>query len=380
MSPRVLLLGTCVLLACGKGPAPAAGAGEAAKATKTESEAESKQAAEGDAKAPTKQAAEDDSKTAAEAGSGGEAAPEPKASPHPRLSVAPTPDLAVVSRDEGVVVLDDTGAKVGTLLPGGGGWCRVDPRAEVLWATSEQGLVTVDLRSDAAPVVVHPEPFDTIVISYPDEDLGRPGEHEFQDGVAVRMVEPPKVEAILGCDGDMAWYCFEDAEDFEKAAAERLEANAAALAKHPTPAAALAPIVARSKGRRATLPEPGRAPEPKKVKIPTEGCDEWPEDCGEASVLPGTRYWRIVVGNSRGDFYHEDHQLYDPKTSEFFDPARPGTRSKTPLPDMDVLEPVWISPSGTLAMGYDSVVSFERGVIVKDLDGVCGFWGGGFEP
>ena len=73
-------------------------------------------------------------------------------------------------------------------------------------------------------------------------------------------------------------------------------------------------------------------------------------------------------------------QLKWAKAGEFFDPARPDARSKVPLAGHEVLEPRWVSPSGTLVLGYDSVVSLEGGVIAKDLDGVCGFWGGGFEP
>lgn len=315
----------------------------------------------------------------ADASKGGPTPPE--ASPHPRLSVAPTPDMPVVVRDGAVVVLDEKGESVGTLLPSGASWCRLDPRGQVLWASGEQGLVMVDLLTDAEPVVVLSKPPETIVIAYADETLGLPAPHEFQEGVKVRMVEPPRLEAILGCDGDMVYYCIgDDAEDFDAALDELQRANAAELATQLVPEEALASIVARSKGRRAAPVDPGRAPPPTRVAIPDDGCEEAPEDCGTASVLPGTRLWQVVVGNSRGDFYHEQAQLYDPKAGEFFDPARPDARSKTPLADQEGFEPRWISPSGTLALGYDSVVSLEGGVIAEDLDGVCGLWGGGFEP
>nr|MCH9684103.1 hypothetical protein [Deltaproteobacteria bacterium] len=144
----------------------------------------------------------------------------------------------------------------------------------------------------------------------------------------------------------------------------------------------LAPFVARAEGRTTEPPEPGRAPKPTKVtSVPTEACEENPEDCGTASPLRGTAYWIVTVSNSRGDFYHEASQLYDPKDGMFFDPRRPGTRSKEPLAETDGSEayrPTWISPSGALSMSYDELVRFEGGIVARDLAGTCGFWGGGW--
>ncbi|MCA9649796.1 MAG: hypothetical protein KC501_07805 [Myxococcales bacterium] len=310
-----------------------------------------------------------------------EPSPVPSEPPaHPRLEIPARPDLAVVVLEAGIVALGPDGKSVGMLLPGEASWCRVDPRGGVLWARRSGDLSMLDLEGGGPPVTVLEDPPETIVIAYADEELGRPAPHEFQDGVAVHMVDPPRLEAIQGCDGDMVYYCLDDdVEDFEAALAEQLGARAEALAEQPVPLEALAPIVARSEGRRAALADPGRAPAPSSVTVPADACEEAPEDCGSAEVLPGTRYWRVLVGNSRGDFYHEDFQLFDPASKEFFDPTRPTERSAAPRSG-EVFEPRWISPSGELALGYDSLVSFEHGVIASGLMGVCGFWGGGFEP
>ena len=41
--------------------------------------------------------------------------------------------------------------------------------------------------------------------------------------------------------------------------------------------------------------------------------------------------------------------------------------------------PAVVAPSGSLAMGYSALVRLSGGVLAKDLQGTCGFWGGGWE-
>jgi hypothetical protein len=35
------------------------------------------------------------------------------------------------------------------------------------------------------------------------------------------------------------------------------------------------------------------------------------------TALPSSPLWRVVTGNSRGDYYHEERELWDPRTGEF---------------------------------------------------------------
>jgi hypothetical protein len=94
----------------------------------------------------------------------------------------------------------------------------------------------------------------------------------------------------------------------------------------------------------------------------------------------GTPHWLVVVANSRGDFYHETVQLHDPATHEFFDALDPTRRSATPFEAGDeAFAPTWVSPSGTMLADYGRLVKLGSGVVAKDLGGVCGFWGGGWE-
>lgn len=325
------------------------------------------------------------------------AAPEPPPPvPEPvlsRLSLPPTPDLAVVQTTTGVDVLDETGKSLATLVPHPVDWCRVDPRAEVLWFRhgDDGTLAYLDLRNtDPATTLVAASP-QTIVIDYGNESLGRPEAHMFEDGLVVHMQTPPTLEAILGCDGDMVYSCFSDEEpvgeedgeiDFEAARAKRIEQLTKDVAARPILAPdQLAAIVARSAGRRATLPDPERGPTPTMVaNVPNTNCEEIPEDCGKARRLLGTPYWIVVVGNSRGDFYHEAVQLHDPATHEFFDALDPTRRSATPLEESsEEFTPTWVSPSGTMLSDDARLVKLGSGAVAKDLEGSCGFWGGGWE-
>ncbi|MEM7159032.1 MAG: hypothetical protein AAF799_39710 [Myxococcota bacterium] len=302
---------------------------------------------------------------------------------HPRLSVLPTPDLAVVINDRGVVALDATGKEVGLLTSTKPEWCRVDPRANVLWMLGGdiRTLSMLDLQSDEPAVELLESAPDTVVIKYPDEQLGQPEGHTYREGVVVNMSDPPRLESTVGCEGDMSWYCFEGEDNDEKARKRLIADLNKELAGTKLPVEAMSKIIARSVGGKATIPDPGRTPTPTKVSIPTDGCKEAPDACGEASPLPGTRFWKVVVANDRGDFYHEDFQLFDPLAKEFFDPADPKGRSKGPLAlDREgAFVPEVVAPSGTLALSYDSLVQLSGGVVAKGLAGNCGFWGGGWE-
>jgi hypothetical protein len=311
-------------------------------------------------------------------------ASEPSPLPPPRTGgLPPSPDLAVVVTGEGVVALDANGQRVRrvaneTDVSG----CRVDPVGRVLWLRhGEQGTISlVDLESDAPPMPVIERAPETVIIAYPGLELGRPEAHMFQEGVVVHM-EGPRVEAVLGCDGDMAYACFGDElEDFEAAHAKRLAELRTALESPPP----IGRDVLAAVFQRSAAPDPPprpRSPEPERVRtVPRGPCTEIPEDCGTATRLAGTPYWRVVVANGRGDFFHETHQLYDPEAAEFFDPRDPKARSRQPLAGSgETFVPTWVSPSGALALDHDVLVRFDEGIVASGFDRVCGFWGGGWE-
>jgi hypothetical protein len=308
----------------------------------------------------------------------------PRVLPPPRTGEpSPSPELAVVVTADGVVAIDAKGERVLLVAPQTDvSWCRVDPHGRVLWLRhGEQGsLSLVDLESDAPPILVLERAPETVIIAYPGHELGRPEAHEFQDAVVVHMDEPQRVEPALGCDGDQAYYCYDEIDDLAAAEAKRLAEIRAMLEGQPLLGRdALAEVYQRS-----TAPAPRQAPqspEPELVRtVPREPCTEEPNDCGSAMRLPGTPYWLVVVANSRGDFFYETRQLYDPATSEFFDPRDAKARSPQPLAESgETFVPTWVSPSGKLALDHDALVSFERGTVASGFQQVCGFWGGGWE-
>jgi hypothetical protein len=315
---------------------------------------------------------------------GPEATVEPSPLPPPRTGRSPSPDLAVVIAEEGIVTLDAQGQRVRTLVPDPAvSWCRVDPFSNVLWFRhGETGTLSLlDLESDGPPVTVLEQTPETIVIAYPEQELGQPDTHEFADGIVLHMQETPRVAAAIGCDGDMAYSCFDDEiEDLEAARTQRLAELDQALRAQPLLGIeVLKALVER--GRFYRPPAPAHGPEPEVVRtVPREPCEEAPEDCGTATRLPGTRYWLVVVANSRGDFFHETRQLYDPEAAEFFDPQDPKARSRQPLEASgETFVPTWVSPSGELGLAYGSLVELDQGVLASGFSDVCGFWGGGWE-
>lgn len=322
--------------------------------------------------------------------------PEPVVAPS-RLGIPPNPEHAVMivggDVEPGIVVLDASQAPVGRLVTANVSWCRVDPRAGVVWYQHRPpgeidydapvALSFVDLEGHGPPVTVIDESPDVVVIHYPDEVLGQPEPHHYDDGIAVHMDEPPQLEAILGCDGDMAYYCFGDeVTDYEAARAKRLARSRKALARERfVGAEAITTLVARARlaGRRAVPASAPRGPEPQPVAaVPRSGCEDMPEECGKARRLPGTPYWQVVVSNSRGDFYHETLGLYDPVEKVFFDPADATARSPTPA-SSEPFVPTWVSPSGERAMDGSTLVKLAGGTLATDMNGACGFWGGGWE-
>lgn len=394
MKPRIhrypLLTACVVAAACGSSSKESAdGAGGAAAAAK----AAKPSSADANAAEPKAEEAKGAAADVAEVKKADVVAdPDPSAasSKYPWLDGPDDPDLAIVVTQAGIVAMDAAGKVRGTLSTENPAWCLVDPRAEVLWmlvANSEPEdeaalgpLSVIDLRGDADAITILPKAPSVVSIEYGDETLGGEDPIDYEDGLAVHMTDPPRVEATVGCDGDRGWYCYEE-EDWDVGKAKRLARGNKAIAAQPFAGAALAPFVARSKGRKAISADPGRAPAPKKVAISSAACVESPEDCGAASVLAGSRFWTVIVSNDRGDFYYEETQLYDPKAGEFFDPSTPALRSKKPLSeDRDVsFEPAWISPSGELGLSFDMLLKMDgSSVIASDLDGSCGFLGGGW--
>jgi len=121
------------------------------------------------------------------------------------------------------------------------------------------------------------------------------------------------------------------------------------------------------------------APSAPKPKVDISLCDADPEDCGSATYLGGGRLWQVVTANSRGDYFHEDVQLYDSETGSFWNPDTK-TRQKMPFDDNDPdvapdLDKLQTSPDGTWALWGDTVLATADAELTDTrIDGLfCGW-------
>jgi len=305
--------------------------------------------------------------------------------PPPPPDVAPPPPgaRAVLADAQGIFALSPEDGTRTPLVDQPVSWCRADPRSGALWyttAAADMGaedqvwrytLWVRDLeQADAAPLRLATLPTPELALVWPDESIGVPMPHTFQVLAALELGATPKIVPRLGCEDDMSWYCYtsEDAEgkpllSDELVALQRTLAETALA--HPDAVAALAQ---RGATRRFYLPPPPAVELPK-VLVPSPACDEIPEDCGRAVPIPGTDLQAVVVGNTRGDFFYEQHRLYDPTTKRFVDPLRPTAAA----PDEDaVLEALAVAPGGRYWLDGAHLVDRTRGVVAEG-ERTCGW-------
>ncbi len=186
--------------------------------------------------------------------------------------------------------------------------CMHDPRTDTLWWTSPNdpenataSLHVLDLRSPAkAHTVALSLPASAEwVVAHGDEAPALPLPNLFQVAAVVRLSASPSLEAQLGCDGDMAWFCYEGEPSQKGALNFDIQADFD-LTQQATPHN---PALLARCGPRGPRPAPG-GPRPLPRPVPTSACIDFPEDCGNAYPLPNTPYWIVTVGNDRGDFLH----------------------------------------------------------------------------
>jgi hypothetical protein len=198
------------------------------------------------------------------------------------------------------------------------GWCAVDARAQVVWFTGDEGLFAFDLTDRAVrPVVSGQLDLDTVTIDWGTERLGGEDKLAYQVALGVRMsATPPKLSSELGCDGDEAVYCYDPSgHELRPDLVEReRKLDALALADGTY----VASLAARGRDRSLWTPPPMPPAAPaRKPKVDRKACETSPEKCGQRIAIPGSALWLVVTANSRGDFYHETRELWDPATGEY---------------------------------------------------------------
>lgn len=212
-------------------------------------------------------------------------------------------------------------------------WCNVDARANVVWFVNAGGLQAFDLADRRTRTIIAGDLADLeVIIDWGEQQLGGESAVEFDIAAAVQMTDKPTIQIEMGCDGDRAAYCYEDDGETLAPEAEELRRRVATLAlADPAHVASLA-----RRGKQGSLWSPPPMPpgEPKhKPALDRRRCTEDPSRCGELTALPGSPLWLVHTANSRGDYYHETRELWDPATGEYVrrDGARL-VRSKRPAP------------------------------------------------
>ncbi len=293
-------------------------------------------------------------------------------------------DRAYVTDETGLVEVDATGAHV---LAKAGSWCNVDARAQVVWFINDTGLQAFDLTDRTIhPVIAHTldahDKTDTIIgslepiIDWGHEKLGGEDAVSFDVGVAVHMVGTPRLEMVMGCDGDRAVYCFDEHH--------RPSKSVVALKKLvkdlPLDAAYVSTLASRGDKRSLWSPPPVPPTPPAPPAFDHKSCTEDAERCGQLTAIPGSPLWLVVTGNSRGDYYHESRELWDPAARSFLriDESKL-TRATDPLgenaPEFDGLRS---SPTGLLSL--HGIVFDARSVLYapQGTGHTCGFTSGGW--
>lgn|GEM_PF-3189347 len=320
------------------------------------------------------------------------------AEPPPKDAETPPPEV-VLGSDTAIVVIGDrlvavdasTGAEL-TLTQARISNCRADPRAGGVW---------LELRSGADDETTNVSFFDladrrsTLVakgmslpaLAYADEVVDLPPGTDFEVApVLVIDAERPRFMAQVGCDGDHMMGCWDMPDDDEGELSLNAEVSAEVRRIDALQLADAAPVKlaarrsADAKAKRVLAEaEPLPTDGSKIVALSDERCAFEPADCGAGVALPGGLS-EVVVGNDRGDVYHEWSQLYDAKAGVFVDPSDPTKRSKTPwtdeyepvasLPHMEIAASGrgWLLPERLVLAGGDATRSKAIGV-------ACGWYG-----
>lgn len=232
---------------------------------------------------------------------------------------------AFVADSHGLVEVA-TGASPASLVvtPGAIAWCNADARGQVVWFARDADLFAFDLVDRSVHRIVRggvDKYGGAPIIAWGNQQLGGESKVDFQVALSVNMTATPTLSAAIGCDGDAAYYCYADpAADSPVLNADLAAQRAGIQAMTIADPAYLAAVAARgASGSLWTPPPMPPKPPTKRPRVVRSACSEDESACGKLSAIPGNPLWAVVVGNSRGDFYHEDSALWDPATGDYLD-------------------------------------------------------------
>jgi|GEM_PF-3552765 hypothetical protein len=297
-------------------------------------------------------------------------------------------DTAVVATNSGLMRVGLKGNDAKLLVPGQVSWCAVDNRSQVIWALIDDSLKYLDLLSQETVTIVSGTPaVDTVIISH-----GKYGSLKGRNSrtytTAIEIDIPTgSLNHRISCDGDKSYACFEEgAKPSGRVTTPRGDVYTKQLGNTIL---ALRQLKLKNLGQISSINKRaaqrilwsknlGKVSKRIVQGVDQGACEIIPEACGEGRQLDGTPYWLVTTANSRGDYFHEDKQLYDPKTKRFFNPRTKNSTSKSPIEEGANLEDVYVSPSGKGIVAGGKVIRFGHGVVYDKGEHACGWIGGGW--
>jgi hypothetical protein len=290
-------------------------------------------------------------------------------------------DRAYVASDALIEIAGDTGEHQ-ALVPEGVQWCEADARAGVVWFMTEHGLSVFDLDDRKVHDIIHGKLATLeMIIDYPHERLGGTDAVDFRVGAKLTMTGTPAISLEMGCDGDAMYYCYEDDMTTPNADIARDQATVKALTFADPPY--VAALASRAVGRSLWSPAPAPRKPPPAPAVDVSQCTEEPTLCGHLLAVPGSPLWLVTVANSRGDFYHEARQLWDPTANEYIRVVDGKlVRARTPNTDpvgWDDYRGMRISPTGVIQQRGDVFTPQKLVFHTGDDSGhACGWAAGGW--
>ena len=305
----------------------------------------------------------------------------------PTAPVPPLPgggERAYLTDDRGLVEVSTAGGSQ-VLVPTAG-WCNVDARANVVWFLAEDGLHAFDLADRRARTITRGTLGELeVIIDWGREQLGGESAILFDVGIALKLAGPgkPALEMVMGCDGDRMFYCYE--EGLKKPLARVVELQRLAGTIQLVDPDYVAQLAAR--GKRASLwsPPAPRTPPRRKPVVDVKRCEDRSR-CGALIEVPASPLWLVHTYNGRGDYYHENRELWDPATGKYVHLAGGKlvwSKDAPPVPNNETdYRGMRISPLGVLS--YQGAVFDSARVYYTPSDpeygggSSCGWAGGGW--
>jgi len=182
----------------------------------------------------------------------------------------------------------------------------------------------------------------------------------------------------VGCEGDLSKLCFVeegDDPDFWEHTPElkTLLARYKTLELRKEVEPQLAKLASRYNTLSTTSVADNSDTEAPDTGVNKSRCTAEPDDCGTGEFL-GYSYWRIITGNSRGEFSAETYSLYDAKRNSWVNPNS-GLLVKNPANAAFTL--THLAPERSSLMtakgSWYSLQDNETKLVLKAGSGYCGY-------